>query len=281
MSDRDLRLLGALDPAPSARTAGAAGSAWGRATLDRIVAGEVRPARGRRPWPALAAAGGVIALVALFVALIVATGGGSASGTAETVVTAPGVPSARLDEVAATIRRRADLLGADDVTVARRGDRIVVTQPEDADPLPLARGRLTVRGLPLDPPASRGAGPVPPGPVADVGVRSARATDERNVLVEPTAAGAAAFRDLTRTLVRDAALRTLPDAMFAVDLDGTEVTRARISVADYPNGIDGANGIDLLTDGPSPRVVAALLATPLPDLDVRPARGWTSYAPAP
>ena len=164
----------------------------------------------------------------------------------------------------------------------RPGDRIVVTQPEDSDPLPLGRGRLTARGIPPERPAAPGSGPVAPTPITQIGVRAARASEPEHVMVELTAAGAARFRALTRGLVQEAALRNVPDAVFAVVLDGAEITRATVSAADYPHGIEGGNGVDLLlTAGSSPRVVAALVNTPLPDLDVRPERGWTSYTPAP
>jgi hypothetical protein len=63
------------------------------------------------------------------------------------------------------------------------------------------------------------------------------------------------------------------DQWIALVLDDRLLTNPTIDFRQFPNGIDGRNGLQLDTEPRDPAVVAAQLMTPLPPLQVVPAAG--------
>jgi hypothetical protein len=237
VSDDLLDRLRALDPAP--HTTGVARSAWGEAALERILAGR-RSARRRRWTAALAAVAGAGALIALFLVLILSSGGTNPTAAGPVAQTTFAVVGARpsaatLDRTAALIEERARRLRIGDVTAARSDDGIAIGLPGAAlDRLNdlIAPGRLTivdgVRGTMRVRPADV-TGATPAGP--------------RSVRVTLSSGGALRARGVVRAGRAIALLGPYP-------------------VASPVTAVPG--GVRISAGGRAPSTVAAQVATALP-----------------
>jgi hypothetical protein len=260
-----------------------------------------RPARRRRWTAALATTAGAGALVALFLVLIVSSRGGTtaSSATSEARFSPVGAHSdaATLDRTVVLIERRAERLGLDDVDIARAGAGIVVRLPS-AD---LSRlGELVAPGHLRIVPFERAVvgsyaevsrakvaagreGSVVLGAsrwyalrprVASLGsddvartelvpVVTAGGRHQQVVRLSFTPAGQSAFRRVTRITAQDGQLRQKVLSTGVV-LDGVVIADPAIDYRQYPTGIDGRNGLELVPSLRDPAVVAAQIATPLP-----------------
>jgi hypothetical protein len=96
--------------------------------------------------------------------------------------------------------------------------------------------------------------------------------DGTTITVELDERGQRGFGLVTRRVAQDGALRGRSSAL-VIAVDHRLLTKATIDFNDYPNGIDGRNGFQILMEDADPAVLAAQLMTPLPPLRVAPAPG--------